>query len=95
VFAAGLEPAKLNIGDYGGLKNVGGQYPIGEVFTESRDLEAVNGRVASLSSPQRTNTVDRLEQPITLVVDRRAHHRAIDSTRGFDPSARRHPGRRR
>jgi len=25
VFAAGLEPAKLNIGDYGGLKNVGGQ----------------------------------------------------------------------
>jgi hypothetical protein len=36
VFSAGLEPAKLNIGDYVGMKNVGGQYPIGEVFTESR-----------------------------------------------------------
>jgi aminopeptidase len=38
-----MEPAKLNIGDYTGMKNVGGTFPIGEVFTEPRDLCAVNG----------------------------------------------------
>ncbi|MET0980757.1 MAG: hypothetical protein ABWY02_01555, partial [Telluria sp.] len=32
-FASALEPAKLNIGDYSDMNNVGGQFPIGEVFT--------------------------------------------------------------
>jgi len=39
-----LDP-KLNIGDYEGMKNIGGQFPIGEVFTEPEDLSRVNGRV--------------------------------------------------
>ncbi|MCB2822661.1 hypothetical protein KQ904_15325, partial [Listeria monocytogenes] len=38
-FASPCEPAKLNIGDYSDMKNVGGQFPIGEVFTEALDLE--------------------------------------------------------
>ncbi|NOT31281.1 MAG: hypothetical protein HOP15_12610 [Planctomycetes bacterium] len=84
VFAAGLEPAKLNIGDYGGLKNVGGQYPIGEVFTESRDLEAVNGRVRIALFAATDYTVARPEQPITLVVERGRVTRAIGSTSGFE-----------
>ncbi len=45
VFGSPFESAKLNIGDYSGMNNVGGQFPLGEVFTEARDLEAVNGRV--------------------------------------------------
>jgi aminopeptidase len=84
VFAGGLEPAKLNIGDYGGMKNVGGQYPIGEVFTESRNLEAVNGRVRLALFAATDYTVDRPEQPITLVVDRGRVTRAIGSTPEFD-----------
>src|SRR5262249_28097787 len=44
VFGSRLEPAKLNIGDYSAMHNVGGQFPIGEVFTEALELEAVNGR---------------------------------------------------
>ncbi|MGB8518110.1 MAG: hypothetical protein WCD45_09490, partial [Gallionella sp.] len=44
-FDAGFESAKLNVGDYHEMNNVGGQFPIGEVFTESKDLEAVHGRV--------------------------------------------------
>jgi aminopeptidase len=84
VFAAGLEPAKLNIGDYRGLANVGGQYPIGEVFTESLDLEAVNGRVRIALFAATDYTVDRPEQPITLVVERGRVTGAIDSTPGFD-----------
>jgi hypothetical protein len=44
-YEGGMEPAKLNVGDYEGMKNVGGTFPIGEVFTEPRDLEGVNGEV--------------------------------------------------
>lgn len=38
-----LEPAKLNIGDYSGMENIGGTFPIGEVFTESADFSCMNG----------------------------------------------------
>ena len=41
VFASPFESAKLNIGDYSGMNNIGGQFPLGEVFTEAQDLEAV------------------------------------------------------
>ncbi len=43
VWEGGMEEAKLNIGDYTGMENIGGTYPIGEVFTEARDLSKVNG----------------------------------------------------
>jgi len=39
----GLEIPKLNTGDYTGMENVGGTFPIGEVFTESKILENLNG----------------------------------------------------
>ena len=43
IWKGGLEECKLNIGDYTGMENVGGTFPIGEVFTEARDLSRVNG----------------------------------------------------
>ncbi|MBI5077958.1 MAG: hypothetical protein HZB11_01140 [Candidatus Yonathbacteria bacterium] len=39
----GVESPKLNIGDYAGMENVGGTFPIGEVFTEARDFAQMNG----------------------------------------------------
>lgn len=45
VVTGGLETPKLNIGDYTGMKNVGGTFPIGEVFTEARDFLQMNGSV--------------------------------------------------
>ncbi len=39
----GLEVPKLNVGDYSQMENVGGTFPIGEVFTEAKDLTSVNG----------------------------------------------------
>jgi aminopeptidase len=45
VYPGGMEAAKLNIGDYTGMKNAGGTFPIGEVFTEAKDLRTVNGQV--------------------------------------------------
>jgi len=44
-YEGGMQPAKLNVGDYTGMTNVGGTFPIGEVFTEANDLAKVNGEV--------------------------------------------------
>ncbi len=41
----GLEIPKLNIGDYTGMENIGGTFPIGEVFTEAKNLENMNGSI--------------------------------------------------
>lgn len=38
-----FEDPKLNIGDYREMTNIGGTFPIGEVFTEPKDLFKVNG----------------------------------------------------
>ena len=83
-FASPFEPAKLNVGDYSGMNNVGGQFPIGEVFTEARDLEAVNGRVRVHVFGDTTYHVNRPETPITLVVEKGRVVDAVDSTPEFD-----------
>lgn len=84
VFASGFEAAKLNVGDYRNMHNVGGQFPIGEVFTESKDLEAVNGRVRISIFGDTTFTVNKPDHPITLVVSKGRVTDAIDSTPEFD-----------
>jgi aminopeptidase len=53
VFDSKLESAKLNIGDYSDMNNVGGQFPIGEVFTEAVNLEACVRRHALPGQPAR------------------------------------------
>jgi hypothetical protein len=84
VYPSALESAKLNVGDYRTMKDVGGQFPIGEVFTESKDLLAVHGRVRIAFFGDRNFTVNRPERPITLVVDQGRVVQAIDSTPAFD-----------
>ncbi|USN52724.1 MAG: hypothetical protein H6759_01460 [Candidatus Nomurabacteria bacterium] len=43
VVTGGVESPKLNIGDYTGMENIGGTFPIGEVFTEAKDFSKMNG----------------------------------------------------
>ena len=83
-FPSGFESAKLNVGDYTGMKNVGGQFPIGEVFTEARDLESVNGRVRVFAFGDTAFQVNRPERPITLVVEKGRVTGAVDSTPEFE-----------
>ena len=45
IISNGLELPKLNIGDYTGMKNKGGTFPIGEVFTEAKELNNMNGSI--------------------------------------------------
>ncbi len=84
VFESGFEPAKLNIGDYAGMKNVGGQFPIGEVFTEARDTEAVNGRVRIFAFGDTSFRVNKPEKPITLVVTKGRVTDAVDPPPEFE-----------
>ncbi|RXZ32889.1 hypothetical protein D9O50_16015 [Oxalobacteraceae bacterium CAVE-383] len=84
VFGSAFEPAKLNIGDYSGMKNVGGQFPIGEVFTEAQNLEAVNGSVRIAVFGDTAFRVNRPPRPITLAVERGRLVETIDSTPEFD-----------
>jgi leucyl aminopeptidase (aminopeptidase T) len=78
-----LEPAKLNVGDYSDMHNVGGQFPIGEVFTEAQDLEAVNGRVRVHVFGDTSYRSNRPDTPVTLVVERGRVVDAIDATPQF------------
>lgn len=84
IFDSPFESAKLNVGDYSEMKNVGGQFPIGEVFTEAQDLEAVNGRVRLFAFGDTTFSVNKLDKPITLVVNKGRVTDVIDSTPEFD-----------
>ena len=68
VFASPFESAKLNVGDYSEMKNIGGQFPIGEVFTEAKDLEAVSGRVRIFVFGDTSFSVNKPPAPITLIV---------------------------
>lgn len=84
VFASPFESAKLNIGDYSDMHNVGGQFPIGEVFTEAHDLEAVNGRVRIFVFGDTNFRVNCPPQPITLVIERGRVTAVIDTTDAFE-----------
>jgi len=69
-FDSPLEPAKLNVGDYSEMHNVGGQFPIGEVFTEALDLEAVHGRVQVHVFGDTSYRSNRPDVPVTLIIER-------------------------
>ncbi|MES2049753.1 MAG: hypothetical protein V4447_15230 [Pseudomonadota bacterium] len=84
VFASSFESAKLNVGDYREMKNVGGQFPIGEVFTEAKDLEAVNGRVRIFVFGDTSFAVNKPATPITLVVHKGQVTEVENSTPEFD-----------
>lgn len=69
VYGGPLEPAKLNLGDYTGQANAGGQFPIGEVFTEARDLASVSGTVELFAFGAADFSVNAPPTPIRLSVE--------------------------
>lgn len=83
-FESGFEESKMNIGDYRGMKNWGGQFPIGEVFTEARDLEAVHGMVRIPLFGDVNFAVHRPSRPVLLTVERGRVTRLADSNPEFD-----------
>jgi len=67
-YEGGMEPAKLNVGDYAGMANVGGTFPIGEVFTEPKDLSRVNGE-AMLFAFAGTDHFVQIHEPFRIRVE--------------------------
>lgn len=83
-YPAAFEPAKLNVGDYSEMKNTGGQFPIGEVFTESKELTAVHGNLRIFAFGDTSYQVNRPSAPITLVIEGGQVVDTIDSTPAFE-----------
>jgi hypothetical protein len=83
-FDCQLEPAKLNIGHFAGLKNVGSLFPIGEVFSEARDLERVHGRVKIYAFADTSFRLNVPQIPITLLIERGRVVDALDASADFE-----------
>ncbi len=83
-YASPFESAKLNIGDYTDMTNIGGQFPIGEVFTEAQDLTAVNGRVRIFVFGDTNFRVNQPATPITLIISGGQVVDVENSTAEFD-----------
>lgn len=83
-FDCQLEPAKLNIGHFAGLKNVGSLFPIGEVFSEARELERVHGRVKIYAFTDVSFRLDVPSLPITLLIEEGRVVGALDSSVEFE-----------
>lgn len=69
MYRGGFEPAKINIGDYSEMKNMGGQFPIGEVFTESTELTSLNGKTNIIAFGDTNYKVNIPPSPITIVIE--------------------------
>ncbi len=67
VYDSAFEPAKLNIGDYTGMTNVGGTYPIGEVFSEPLDLTKINGELRLFAFAGKDHLIQE-HKPFTAIV---------------------------
>ena len=69
IYPGAFEDAKLNIGDYREMKNIGGQFPIGEVFTELKELTSLNGKTKVMAFGDINYNVNIPEQSITIVIE--------------------------
>ena len=83
VYMGPFEDAKLNVGDYSTARQVGGQFPIGEVFTEPVHLEACSGTVPIYAYGESDFSVRRLESPFPLVIVAGRVQAAPSAPQGF------------
>ncbi|MEA1880182.1 MAG: hypothetical protein U9N11_06030 [Campylobacterota bacterium] len=84
IYPGGFEDAKINIGDYSQMKNMGGQFPIGEVFTEATDLTSVHGRTNIIAFGDTNYKVNIPPHPITIIIEKGQLVRTENSTAEFE-----------
>ena len=70
IYRGGFEAAKINIGDYRKMNNMGGQFPIGEVFTEAKELTSLNGRTKIIAFGDINYKVNIPAHPIIIVIEK-------------------------
>jgi aminopeptidase len=64
----GLEIPKPNIGDYTGMDNIGGTFPIGEVFTEAKTFANMNGSVYIYAFADKEFNID-MHEPFRIDIE--------------------------
>ncbi len=64
-----LEAPKRNTGDYSGMTNIGGTFPIGEVFTEAKDVFTANGEVRVFALADQNFHMQRFEPFVVQIMD--------------------------
>jgi len=69
IYTGGFEPPKINIGDYSKMNNIGGQFPIGEVFTESKKLADLNGTTNVMAFGDTNYRVNIPPHSITIIIE--------------------------
>ncbi|NCO02513.1 MAG: hypothetical protein GW906_11930 [Epsilonproteobacteria bacterium] len=84
LFNTPFESAKINIGDYSEMANMGGQFPLGEVFTEAKDLRALSGRVRIFIFGDTSYRVNQPKIPITLIIEQGQVVGCENSTPAFE-----------
>lgn len=84
VYRGGFEDAKINIGDYSQMKNMGGQFPIGEVFTEATELTSLNGKTNIIAFGDTQYKVNIPPHPITIIIEKGQLVRTEHSTAEFE-----------
>lgn len=84
VYEGPFEDPKMNIGDYSGGVNMGGQFPIGEVFTEPVDLTKVHGTLEVHAFGGQDFTVKTAQPNILLTVENGMIAGVERSTPDFD-----------
>lgn len=84
MFGDGFEPPKVNMGDYSSMNNIGGQFPIGEVFTESKKLSDLNGTTNVMAFGDTNYRVNIPPHPITIIIENGKLIDTKNSTPEFD-----------
>ncbi|MGB3941658.1 MAG: hypothetical protein WBK96_09225 [Candidatus Manganitrophaceae bacterium] len=83
VYDSPFEAAKLNIGDYREMKNVGGQFPIGEVFSEPKEVRRVNGALKIFAFGDTDFTVHAPERSFSALIEEGQLVAAPDAPQAF------------
>jgi leucyl aminopeptidase (aminopeptidase T) len=66
------------------MKNTGGQFPIGEVFTEAKELSSLNGKTKIIAFGDVNYKVNIPTNPITIIIEKGQLVRTENSTAEFD-----------
>jgi len=84
IYRGGFEDPKINIGDYREMNNTGGQFPIGEVFTESKELKSLNGKTKIMAFGDINYNVNIPPLPITIIIANGQLIRTDNTTEEFE-----------
>lgn len=68
-YDSAFEDPRLNIGHYERMKNIGGQFPIGEIFTEPKDISRVNGPVKLFAFGDNDFSVNFPDRSFTAIIE--------------------------